>query len=63
MRTTNRAKIGMVAPSAHHIGRTKSAPRSKTVNVSQNIFRSMHQVYLERLKTGATFDLALLIFP
>ncbi len=45
----------MVAPSAHHIGRTKSAPRPKTVNVSQNIFRSMRQVYLERLKTNIRF--------
>ena len=39
-------KIGMVAPSAHHNGRTKSAPRPKTVKVSQNIFRFMHQVYV-----------------
>jgi hypothetical protein len=35
----------MVAPIAHHNGRTKSAPRPKVVNVSQNIFRSISQVY------------------
>jgi hypothetical protein len=48
----------MVAPNAHHIGSTKSAPRPKAVNVSQNIFRSMLQVYMERLKTDVTFDLS-----
>src|ERR1019366_2455104 len=35
----------MFAPSAHHSGRTKSAPRPRTVNVSQNIFRSTRQQY------------------
>src|SRR5450432_1272977 len=38
-------KIGMVAPTAHQSGRTRSAPSPRTVNVSQNIFRSMGQVY------------------
>src|SRR6266849_1371788 len=33
--------MGMVAPNAHHMGRTKSAISAKTVNVSQKIFRSM----------------------
>lgn len=31
--------MGIVAPSAHHIGKTKSAPRLRTRNISQNIFR------------------------
>ena len=35
----------MVAPSAHHSGRTKSAPSPKTVKISQNILRSIGQVY------------------
>jgi hypothetical protein len=32
--------MGMVEPSAHHIGKTKSAARLRTVKVSQKIFRS-----------------------
>src|SRR5216684_3814779 len=35
----------MVAPSAHHSGRTKSATRPRTVKVIQKILRSMRQVY------------------
>jgi hypothetical protein len=31
----------MVAPSAHHNGKTKSANSPKTVNVNQKIFRSI----------------------
>ena len=38
--------MGMVAASAHHIGRTKSAARPNTAKISQNIFRSMGQVYI-----------------
>jgi hypothetical protein len=37
----------MVAPSAHQIGRTKSAARPRTVKVSQKIFRSTSSVYAE----------------
>ena len=32
--------MGMVAPSAHHSGRTKSATRPRHVNTIQKIFRS-----------------------
>jgi hypothetical protein len=32
--------MGMVAPSAHHIGSTKSATKPKIVKVIQKIFRS-----------------------
>lgn len=42
-------KIGMVAPSAHHIGRTKSASTPSVVNKSQKIFRSKLRVYTQVL--------------
>jgi hypothetical protein len=49
-----RIKIGMVAPSAHQRGRMKSAPRPRTENVSQNIFRSKHQVYSLWVRDSST---------
>jgi hypothetical protein len=40
------AKMGIVAKNPHQRGSTISAPRLRTVNVSQNILRSMRQVYM-----------------